>query len=299
MSTEQSDTISNTPSEEYEYDTREANLDPHSVKSIGVACKTCSASIAWDVAFCPKCGETFPFEPRIKTQPNARVPTAKEAEANYQANLEAAFRAAGNAGKAQAHSQQKIKDKRDAKRRIKENKYKGTIVKPHTFSSYGIKTSTSSSTTASNGNGGGKKGNNVIELESDDEENSNSQHPRQPQTIQPPQQSTVRRRSKKRGRRGESSYDQSRTRLLQKEPSLLQKDTVLNPGAASRTRRKGSSKEGNDEEDDAGMEMESTQKRREVPHDVKVKVFLFLFNFFCFYCGVVVVLCFVVLLLFC
>ena len=187
MSTEQSDTISNTPSEEYEYDTREANLDPHSVKSIGVACKTCSASIAWDVAFCPKCGETFPFEPRIKTQPNARVPTAKEAEANYQANLEAAFRAAGNAGKAQAHSQQKIKDKRDAKRRIKENKYKGTIVKPHTFSSYGIKTSTSSSTTASNGNGGGKRGNNVIELESDDEENSNLQHPRQPQTIQPPQ----------------------------------------------------------------------------------------------------------------
>jgi hypothetical protein len=72
--------------------------------------------------------------------------------------------------------------------------------------------------------------------------------------------------------------------------------------AARQKRRERFGKEGedgNDEEDDAGMEMESTQKRREVPHDVKVKVFLF-FCFISFVFTAVLLLFFVLLfLLFC
>ena len=195
-----------------------SRLDPRSVKAIGVACRTCGTSINWDVAFCNECGETFPFQPQIKAHPqNGPVPTAREAESSYQ-QLEAAFRAAGAASAEQSrHHQKKLKKRRDRERE-KENKYKGTIVKPHTFSSYGIKTQQSDGAAA--GGGAAKGGGRVVAAPPPHSSSSTAAG------------ATAPRQRRRRKRRRESSYDQSRQRLLKKEPTLLQKATVLNPGAA-------------------------------------------------------------------
>ena len=191
-------------------DDHRSNVDPSSVQSIGIACRTCHSSISWDVAYCPKCGETFPFQPKLKTFPNSSVPTAKQAAADYQANLAAAFRAAGHATS---------KDSNPApqgKRTKQENKYAGTIVKPHTFSSYGISTSVSQ-----------RKTDNYLSeaaIAATEKLHRGETH----QDAREPMPKQFARRKRK-----QSSYDQSRARLLEKDPSLLQRASVLHPGAAS------------------------------------------------------------------
>ena len=161
----------------------------------------------------------------MKQAPNSTVPTAKEAARDYQANLEAAFRAAGDANARYAKQlQQKLRKKRKTG-----NKYAGTIVKPHTFSSYGISSSASKRAAEQamqemqtmqemhpasvNPSSDGAHGNNGGFIEGASSFSSSAMPSRK-------------RRSKKK-----SSYDLSRDRLLKKEPSLKTKTTVLNPGA--------------------------------------------------------------------
>ena len=141
-------------------------------KQIGVACKSCGVAISWESNYGPSCGETFPFQPKVKRMPvqGGGVPTREQAARDYeriqsqhaykQNMLAAAFAAgesdsksndenaspalplspSGGAGSTVAAPNLKRK-KRGKNTGVARRQ--GTVVKAHTFASYGVPTTKS------------------------------------------------------------------------------------------------------------------------------------------------------------
>ena len=213
-------------------------------KRIGVACKACGVAISWECNYCPECGATEMFQPRVKKMPlpGGGVPTRVQAQRDYQRNqskhvqkknrrivgedmLAAAF-AAGQHGTGHdndenaspavtQHGEKRKRRKRGkdaaaASAAARQAARHGTIVKPHTFASYGVSTAKSKT----------RK-----------QQKQQSMSSSQQQHRQAPAGNLG--RAKRRGKR-RSAYDASLARLLEKEPELERKTTVLDgPGASN------------------------------------------------------------------
>lgn len=203
--------------------------DDAGTKQIGVGCRSCGNAISWDSNYCPECGENFPFRPKIKKMMlGGSVPTAREAARDYKENtarhealLAAAF-AAGNDENASPRSTNMDKHgvpRQDGKRRKRKKggsssstpssstmaSRKGVVVKPHTFSSYGVSTSKQS---------GSRR---VSERHA-------KKNVAQTETLE----SSTRKRRKRL-----SAYDASLARLLEKEPELEHRATLLDSNTQS------------------------------------------------------------------